>query len=159
MPNSSSAFPASRMISRSESLPITIETKGLLIRSPEYFSQYSQLVLAVSFLQRSRRNIFPVVRSIERNLRACRINPGNCGFQISRSRGYSQHASAGCVMNPVAFAGAGVKNFYALDCTRFVQSINPLPDFKCPRISARGHYHASRSVGRPFEIAVTHPPL
>src|SRR5450631_3725276 len=31
MPNSSSAFPASRMISRSESLPITIETSGLLI--------------------------------------------------------------------------------------------------------------------------------
>src|SRR5450631_1443988 len=31
MPNSSSALPASRMISRSESLPITIETSGLLI--------------------------------------------------------------------------------------------------------------------------------
>ena len=32
IPNSSSAFAASRMISRSESLPITIETSGLLIR-------------------------------------------------------------------------------------------------------------------------------
>ena len=31
MPNSSSAFPASRIISRSESLPITIETSVLLI--------------------------------------------------------------------------------------------------------------------------------
>src|SRR4029077_17076175 len=34
IPKSSSAFPASRMISRSESLPITIETSGLFIISP-----------------------------------------------------------------------------------------------------------------------------
>src|SRR5207247_9626392 len=38
MPNSSSALPASRIISRSESLPITTETSGLLmnIRSSEH---------------------------------------------------------------------------------------------------------------------------
>src|SRR6478672_10201018 len=40
MPNSSRALPASRMISRSESLPMTIETSGLLM-----FDESSPVIL------------------------------------------------------------------------------------------------------------------
>src|ERR1700680_998522 len=50
MPNSSSALPASRIISRSESLPITIETSGLLmnIRSSKHRSLVSDLSAPVT---------------------------------------------------------------------------------------------------------------
>ena len=47
MPNSSRALPASRIISRSESLPITIDTCGLLIIAVRFHPYVEVISIAV----------------------------------------------------------------------------------------------------------------
>src|ERR1700756_1855156 len=69
MPNSSSALAASRMISRSESLPITIETTGLLIRSPRIFRALLH--------KNAGGDVFAVVGSVEVDFLDRQVGAGN----------------------------------------------------------------------------------
>src|SRR5579862_2197902 len=152
MPKSSSALPASRMISRSESLPITIETNGLLIDPLNvfllscssqswscrvgifdcvtvrfarcHFAQDDKTIFCLflcesadldSLLQRSARNIFSIMRAVERNLSTCFIRSGYRGGQIRSSRRYSQHSASDGVIGSVALRSSRVEHFHALD--------------------------------------------
>src|SRR6266849_4696601 len=120
------------MISRSESLPITIETRGLLIRSPWLF------------LQRPPRDVLAVMRAIKLNLAGSLIRASNCGREVFGAGGYSEHSSACGVVIAIARAGAGVENLDVFEFVRIFNSGNFFSDFDCPRITAGSHHHAYR---------------
>src|ERR1700722_86929 len=147
MPNSSRAFPASRMISRSESLPITIETSGLLINCflASTFRRFKNLDPKrtgddidpeLSLLQCSGSDIRAIVRAVETDACACLIGALYCCFQIHRSSRNSQHAPSGGVERAFAFRSSGVEHFYAFQLSGGVEPDNFLACFVGPGITA-----------------------
>src|SRR5258706_1530120 len=124
------------MISRSESLPITIETSGLLINLPTNYL----------CLERSPRNVLPVMRPVKPNLLASLISPLHRSLQLRRPCRHPEHPPAGCVKRPIALRGARVKYFHTVNSARFFEPRNLLPHVKRPRISSRRHHHARRRI-------------
>src|SRR5690242_16130438 len=127
MPKPANALPASLMISRSESLPITIETIGLeviFLLSRFSFRKFYDGFLDL-LLQSPRGDVFAVVHSVEMNLLYRGICPLDGHGQISRARGHAQHAAAsGVEISALVAAGAGVKNFHPFNFCGFAEAGN-----------------------------------
>src|ERR1700732_585378 len=191
MPNSSSALPASRIISRSESLPITMETSGLLmnIRSSKHrygvlicpllslrhhcqserseesrypleqqgcspFGSNTRNQVFALFLQRSGRNIFAVMCSIEADFRARVIGAPHRTLQLRRPCTHTQHASPRRKVSTIALRRPRVEDLHAIDFGRLPHSGNFLSRIERARISSRRHHNTHRSIRRPFEVPV-----
>src|SRR4051812_18606771 len=147
MPNPSSDFAASFMISRSESLPITIATSGLSVMS----------LLFCCGLERSRSDVFPIVHAFELDERAGGVRALHCFFQRASARRYAEDASTGGdEFSSRVLCGAGVEDFDVGNTGSSVESGNDFAFFELSRISAGSDDHAARRVARPFEIAIAH---
>src|ERR1022692_2288450 len=161
IPNSSSALPASRMISRSESLPITIETSVLLI-APSLKVFFWPVVLAVKEPAPSEAEEIPftptqpaaskeisattyffnaraamslrVVCSLKADLRASFVSTPDCRLQIARPRRHSQHPSARSVVSAIAIGSARVEHLHTLDGSCLLESVDSLSHLIRPRI-------------------------
>src|SRR6266581_9212485 len=107
MPNPSSAFAASRMISRSESLPITIETSGLLIDLPRLFFPCAG------------RDVFAVMRAVKLDFARGFVGASNCGWQVFRAGRHSQHSAAGGIIRAITRARSCVENLHTFHFVRF----------------------------------------
>src|SRR5277367_3743509 len=147
IPNSSRAFPASRMISRSESLPITIETSGLLINSFFLLPSVGLKNLdpkrtgddhdpELRLLQRSGSDISAIVRAVETDACARLIGALYRCIQIRRSSRNSQHTPSGGVERAFAFRCSGVKHLYAFQLSGPVEPDNFLARFVGSGITA-----------------------
>src|ERR1035441_10597998 len=177
IPNSSRAFPASRMIFRSESLPITIETSGLLMivgvhskpisafwwsagrprraaraRRPFLHRVIHRANTILFFLQRPCRNIFAIVRALKADPRASVIGALQRRFQLHSPRRHPEHSSAGSIESPVTFRGAGMEDSYAVQLCRILEAVDFLARLVGSRITARSHHHAYGRIVRPLEI-------
>src|SRR5260370_15806692 len=130
MPKPSSAFAASRMISRSESLPITIEPGGLLMHSPRLFCQ------------RAGRDVLAVVRAVKLDLARGFVGTSDCRLQVFRAGRYSEHSPPGGVIRAIPCTGAGVEYFHTFHFVRFFNPGNFLPNFDLTSVSARRHHDA-----------------
>src|SRR5438445_12248914 len=130
MPKPSSALAASRMISRSESLPITIETRGLLIHLPRLF------------FQRAGRDVLAVMRAVKLDLARGFVGASDCRWQVFRAGRYSEYSPAGAVIRAIACTGAGVEYFHTFHFVDFRNPSDFLPNFDRSRIPAGGHHHA-----------------
>src|SRR4030095_16930867 len=146
MPNSSKAYPASRMISRSESLPITMETNGcllIIVRSPARM---------LGLVQGSCRDVLPIMHPFKSDFVDCVVGPLHGDLQAWRPRGYAQNPASGGKVDVVAIAGCGVKYLDAFQTSRLLHAGDLLPSLECSRISARRDHHANRSIRRPVRI-------
>src|SRR5260370_31281715 len=130
MPKPSSAFAASRMIASSESLPITIETSGLLIHLPRLF------------FQRAGRDVLAGVRAVKLDLARGFVGTSDCRLQVFRARRYSEHSPPGGVIRAIPCPGAGREYFPTFHFVRFFNPGNFLPNFDRTWVSARGHHDA-----------------
>src|ERR1700686_1528405 len=133
------------MISKSESLPITIETWGLLIES---------IASTSSLFQCLRRNVLTIMRAVKRDLRASLIDALQGRIQICCSRCYPQYASSGSIVGIVTFRSASVENLYASQICRIFEAADSLSRLVAPGIAAGGHHHTHGGIVRPFEIAI-----
>src|SRR3974390_3532412 len=106
MPNSASALAASFMISRSESLPMTMETRGLLVID-------SNLLLLPQVLQPPRGDVFAVVHAVEADLHHGVVCPFDGLRQIGASGGDAQNAPTRSVISAVALIGPSMEDFCA----------------------------------------------
>src|SRR3954469_20393541 len=106
MPKSSSALAASFMISRSESDPITIDTRGLSVL---------RIIFPVSLFRRfqcSRADIFSVIHFFKADQPHGFIRMRNSIFQLRLPRCHAQHASTAGIENAIALTGTGVEDLY-----------------------------------------------
>src|SRR5438034_10920389 len=137
------------MISRSESLPITIETRGLLIRSPRLL-----------FLHKSAGGyVFAVMRAVKLNLVNCRVRAGDCRLQRLRARSHSEHSACGGVVIAIARTGSGMEYLHPLQLVRFRNSSDLFSNLDGAGISTRSHDYTNRSIAGPAEITIAHPPF
>src|SRR5260370_4342259 len=107
MPKPSSAFAASRMISRSESLPITIETIGLLIHFPRLF------------FQRAGRDVLAVVRAVKLDLPRGFLGTTHCRLQVFPARRYSDHSPPGGLIRAIPSTGSHAEHCHTFLFVRF----------------------------------------
>src|SRR6266481_128542 len=141
MPKSSNALAASFMISRSESDPITIETRGL--SDILYFPFYSFLFLR---FQGTGPNVFAVVHLFKADHAYRFIGTLNRLFESSSTRGNSQRASSRGVKNAIALACPGVKDLHIFQLGGILQPGNLFAAQEAARISAGGNHHAAGGV-------------
>src|SRR5258708_24855962 len=106
---------ASLMISRSESDPITIDTRGL---SAIKVSFPVSLFLR---LQCTCADIFAVIHFFKADQPHGFISAVNRILQPWCSRCHSQHASAAGVENAIALAGSGMEDLHVAQAARAVQ--------------------------------------
>src|SRR5437660_7472887 len=135
MPNSSSALPASRMISRSESLPITMETSGLLILRSSLVLQ-ANLGWMRLLLERSRCNVFAVMHALEADARYRRVSILHRGREIGGTRSHTQNAASRCKVHIVAPAGGSMKYLDTRHASSLLQAGNFLSRLEGSRISS-----------------------
>src|SRR6476660_3610931 len=118
MPKSSSALAASFMISRSESDPITMETRGL---------SAIKVIFPVSLFWRfqcPRANIFAVIHFFKADQPHRFVCAVDRVSQLRRACRHAKHPSAAGIENAVTLAGAGVEDLYIAQTARTVQSGN-----------------------------------
>src|SRR3954449_10591948 len=106
MPKSSSALAVSFIISRSESDPITIDTRGLsAIRISFPVSLFWRF-------QGSCPNISAVIHFFKADQPHGFIGASDRIFQLRSPCRYTQHSSAAGIENAIALAGTGVEDLY-----------------------------------------------
>src|SRR4029077_17763785 len=99
--------------------------------------------LMLLFLQRSRSNVFAIVRAGETNLSARLISAFYRGPQIRRACRHAEHAPARAVVSPVALRGPRMKHFHTRDRASFFETVNPLALLERARISSRRYHYAN----------------
>src|SRR6516164_4522422 len=149
MLKSSSAFAASFMISRSESDPITMETRGL--SGMKYFHLVvPQTFIAGTDLRRlfecARSDVAPVVHVFEPDTARCLVGFRNRVFEFRRASRYAQHAAAARIRPSFAHTGAGVEDLYIFELPCAVQSEDFFARDEAARIAAGRHHHTTRRV-------------
>src|SRR5882724_7175465 len=138
MPKSSSALAASFMISRSESDPITMETRGL--SAIECFP-----VSLFRRFQCSRANIFAVIHFFKTDQPHRFVCASDRIFQLRCPRCHTQHSSSTGIENAIALAGPGMEYLYVAHGVGVVQSGNLFSCHKASRISGGRNHHAAGS--------------
>src|SRR5271170_2060446 len=113
--------------------------------------------MMLGLLQRPCRNIFAIVRAVESDRRTSLIGSLHRRLQLRRACRYPEHATARSVESPIAFRGAGVKDFYSVQLRGIFEADNLLSRLVASWIAARSHHHAHGRVVRPLEITVAGP--
>src|SRR5215467_1359815 len=132
MAKSSRALAASFMISRSESEPITIETRGLS-GMKWYSSTPGKPGRLRSLFQSPRADVAAIVHVFKTDAANRLIGFVERVFQFGRARGNAQHAASVGVDAAVAADGAGVEDLYVLHAGGPIQA----SDFSCRDKAAR----------------------
>src|SRR5271157_2761622 len=103
MPNSASDLAASFMISRSESLPMTMETRGLWAINPN-------LLFFAQMLQPTRGDVLAIVHAVEADLHYRVVGALDRFRQVRPARGHAEDAAASGVVSAVAPVSSGVEH-------------------------------------------------
>src|SRR5271157_2776297 len=129
MPNSASDLAASFMMSRSESLPMTMETRGLLAIDPN-------LLFFAQMLQPTRGDVFAIVHAVEADLHYRVVGALDRFRQVRPARSHTQHTAACGVVTAVAPVGSGMKHLYPVHAVGVFNTGNEFARFKRAGVSA-----------------------
>src|SRR5581483_162411 len=102
--------------------------------------------------QRLRRNVATEMRAVEMDFFNSSISSGLRGFQILAQRCHAKNATAAGDDFISFFRRSRVKNFYARQFRRVVQSANRLFLFIISRITAAGHHHTNTRFRFPAQF-------
>src|SRR5215472_14194420 len=149
MLKSSRAFAASFMISRSESDPITMETRGL--SGMKYFYLVvPQTSIAGTALRRLFEcpcsDVAPVVHFFEPDTARGFVGFRNRVFEFRCASRHSQHAAAARIRPAVAHTGAGVEDLHVVELRGAVEPEDFLARHEAAGIAAGRHDHTTGSV-------------
>src|SRR5918992_1093639 len=144
----SSRFSASRITSRSESLPIKMPTctRGAVTLFPPSISPQDR------FFQRSSRDIPAIVHPLPRNFADSAIGLTHCGRNVRSARGHSQHSSPRCHPMAILFSGAGVKNKTVVPIPELLQAGYFLTLLIRARITVGAQYDTGGRIIVPFGL-------
>src|SRR5690349_14157417 len=138
------------MTSKSESLPMTIDTSTLLMNSLPRPDRNRNLLL-----HRPGRNVLAIMGALKLNSGYTVICAFDGTFQVHGSCGYSQHSPSGSEITAIVLRRACMEDFHAFYFAGFFESDNFFANIKCSRVSTGCHDDADGGIARPAKIALT----